>query len=191
MMNKQETIEKIEELKKCSRDALGDGLISLGIDKALNVVKQLDEPEKPVLSKEEAEWLERLKEGKGNELDLCDKADLLYYITREGFVYNKFGFYTDESDDFISLEKKDKTTKMRLVWALLIGYTLEPDKFYTAKLKSTGEYLHYDTYEDKVHHAFAFDSVVKHCKNYHFTKDTLVKYSAWENDAYDVREVEE
>ena len=60
-MNKQEAIEKIEELKKYSCGALGDNWISLGIDKALNVVNQIDEPEKPVLSKEEAEWLEHLK----------------------------------------------------------------------------------------------------------------------------------
>lgn len=71
------------------------------------------------------------------------------------------------------------------------GYEVEKDKFYTAKLKSTGEYLHYDEGYNKVYHTFAFDNVAKHSKHYYFTKDALVKYSAWENDYYDVKEVEE
>lgn len=52
-MNKQEAIEKINELKELSRGALGYDWISLGIDKALDVIKQLDEPDKLVPSKEE------------------------------------------------------------------------------------------------------------------------------------------
>lgn len=52
-MNKQEVIEKIYELKELSRGALGYDWISLGINKALDVIKQLDEPEKPVPSREE------------------------------------------------------------------------------------------------------------------------------------------
>lgn len=78
---------------------------------------------------------------------------------------------------------------MRLALALLNGHTVEPEKFYTAKLKSTGEYLHYDSDEDKFHHTFAFDAVAKRVETYHFTKGELVKYYAWENDYYDVNEV--
>ncbi len=60
-MNKQEAIEEIEELKKLSCGALGYDWISLGIDKALDVIKQLDEPDKPVLSKEEGELVDKVK----------------------------------------------------------------------------------------------------------------------------------
>lgn len=47
-----------------------------------------------------------------------------------------------------------------------------------------------DADDNKFHHTFAFDSVAKRCESYHFTKDELVKYSAWENDYYDTCEVE-
>lgn len=60
-MNKQEVIEKIEELKQLSCGALGYDWISLGIDKALDVIKQLDEPDKPVLSKEEGNRANKVK----------------------------------------------------------------------------------------------------------------------------------
>ena len=60
-MNKQEAIEKIE-------NAIPDFLLNdfqrgkeTGLTYALELVEELDEPEKPVLSKEEAEWLEHLK----------------------------------------------------------------------------------------------------------------------------------
>ena len=191
-MNKEEYIKKLQdELYLDNLDECEESY-NRGISTALCYAHCLDDDYlmKPTLTKEEAERLERLKAEKGNELDLCDKADLLYYITREGFMYNSFVFYPKDSRDLVSLEKKHKTTKMRLVWALLIGYTLEPDRYYTAKLKSTGEYLHYDADDNKFHHTFAFDSVAKRCESYHFTKDELVKYSAWENDYYDTCEVE-
>lgn len=189
-LTKQEVITGIKDEKYLGNLDECEESYNRGLSTALDYVKLLDEPMKPSLTKEEAEWLERLKAEKGNELDFCDKADLLYYITREGFMYNSFVFYPKDSRDLVSLEKKHKTTKMRLVWALLIGYTLEPDRYYTAKLKSTGEYLHYDADDNKFHHTFAFDSVAKRCESYHFTKDELVKYSAWENDYYDTCEVE-
>lgn len=31
--------------------------------------------------------------------------------------------------------------------------------------------------------------MAKNSKHYHFTKDTLLKYNAWENDNYDINEV--
>lgn len=52
-MNKQEAIEKIYELKELSYGALGSNWINLGIDKALDIIKQLDEQEKIVPSREE------------------------------------------------------------------------------------------------------------------------------------------
>ena len=67
-------------------------------------------------------------------------------------------------------------------------YEVEKEK-YTAKLKSTGEYLHYDTHTCKVHHLFQYDDMAKKSRLYHFTEDELRKYNAWENDVYDVNEV--
>ena len=67
-------------------------------------------------------------------------------------------------------------------------YEVEKEK-YTAKLKSTGEYLHYDTHTCKVHHLFQYDDMAKKSRLYHFNEDELRKYNAWENDVYDVNEV--
>ena len=62
-MNKQEVIDDIE-------NAIPDFILNdyqrgkeAGLSKALELVEEL-EPEKVVLSKEEAEWLERLKKAK-------------------------------------------------------------------------------------------------------------------------------
>lgn len=78
-MNKQEVIEN-RGVKKYSCGALGDDWISLGIDKAFNVIKQIDEPEKVVLTEQEAEWVDKLT-------DFYSLPDALYYITRCGFVW--------------------------------------------------------------------------------------------------------
>lgn len=59
-MNKQEVIEKLEYLKllleEGSKDNYNHGFIN-ALTYALNVTKELDEPEKPVLTEEEAEWV--------------------------------------------------------------------------------------------------------------------------------------
>lgn len=135
-MNKQEAIEKIEELKKYSCGALGDDWISLGIDKALNVVKQLDEPEKVVLTKEEAEWLEGLK-----ELSWLNKYDALYYITRQGLGH---GFSYTANGHKVVLETPNKVDDMvdlkaRLVNAMLFGHTVEKEKLYTVEIPNPNE----------------------------------------------------
>lgn len=188
-MNKAEAIEKLNSDKYLNPDNSFQEGYNCGVNNSIETVKELDVVNKPVLTKEEAYWLEELKKTK-NDSSLITKADLLYYITRAGLETNLgFEFYDDDVDDVITLENYDKTTKMCLALALLNGHTVEKDKFYTAKLKSTGEYLHYDSDENKFHHTFAFDSVAKRTETYHFTKDELVKYYAWENDYYDVNEV--
>lgn len=192
-MIKKEYLETLEEEKYSYQGSdLAKG-INIGLDKAIRYAEKLVEPEKAVLNKAEAEWIDKLKVEQ-EKRTFCDEYDLLYFITRQGFSH---GFTIDVAngketpEETITLEGYDKDAKRRLVNALLYGYTIEPEKLYTAKLKSTGEYLRYDTDGDRVHHAITLDSVVKRCENYHFTKDTLVKYSAWGNDSYDVNEVEE
>lgn len=70
------------------------------------------------------------------------------------------------------------------------GYTVEK-KLYTAKLKSTGEYLRYRREFKEIHHFKTTDKDANSYEAYHFTKDELRKYNAWENEAYEVNEVEE
>lgn len=60
-MNKQEVIEKIEACKSpfTSED---DTIFNYGLDKALSIIKQLDEPEKPVVPQFVADWYENNKD---------------------------------------------------------------------------------------------------------------------------------
>lgn len=185
-MNKQEAIEKIEELKKLSCGALGYDWISLGIDKALNAVKQLDEPEKPVLTEEEAEWLEGFK-----RLKWFHKYDMIHYIVTQN-TYNWLLLTSDTKSKLEALSnEKLCDLKMRLIQAALCGYIIKEDKLYTAKLKSTGEYLRFRREFKEIHHFKATDNDANNYEAYHFTKDELIKYHAWENEAYDVKEVKE
>lgn len=202
-MNKQEVIEEIKTCKSeydsNSRDVWSyEKGFEDARSSALNSINKLDEPEKPLLSKEEAEWFEGLKKSLADP----SKINLAYFITRQGwgylFEYTLFE-YTDGFEEtkhvlnpeLYRSQACQDDLKERLLNAVLYGYEVEKEKFYTAKLKSTGEYLHYDEDYNKVHHTFAFDTVAKQSKHYHFTKAELVKYSAWENDAYDVKEVKE
>ena len=167
MINKQEVIEKIEACKSpfTSED---DTIFNYGLDKALSIIKQLDEPEKPVVPQYIDTWI-------------------------QGAKYNGFDLYEAMTDD----EMPDKVTTWivchseTFAKAWLYGYEVEKEKLYTAELMSTGEYLHYDIEADKIHHFFAYGNTAKNSKYYHFTKSTLIQYNAWGNNAYDVNEVEE
>lgn len=185
MMNKQEVIEKIEACKS-PFNSEDDTIFNYGLGKALSIIKQLDEPEKPVLSKEEAEWLEHLK-------SIGNFTHCLYVITRQGwgcdFEFRSHGKKYKLSCASENDGDENELTKNRLVNALIYGYEVEKEKLYTAKLKSTGEYLHYDKDYRETCHQRVPDDVTQKCEGYHFTEDDLIKYYALENEAYDVKEV--
>lgn len=167
-MNKQEAIEKIKSEKK-----LG-GINSYGLgynealDEAIYIVKQLDEPEKPVIPQFIDTWI-------------------------QGAKYNGFDLYEAMTDD----EMSDKVVTWivcnseTFAKAWFYGYEVEKDKLFTAKLKSTNEYLHYDKDYKEIHHFKAPDDVANQTEAYRFTEDDLIKYYVWENEAYDVKEVKE
>lgn len=189
-MNKQEAIDK---LKKESWEYYDSTAPVIETKTVIKIINQIYEPKKPVLSKEEAEWFEGLKKSLTNP----SKNNLIYFITRQGWGY--LFEYTDRFEEtkhvlnpelYRSKSCKDDL-KERLLNAVLYGYTVEPEKLYTAKLKSTGEYLHYDIETDKIHHFFAYGNTAKSSEDYHFTKDTLIHYNAWGNNDYEVDEVEE
>ena len=60
-MNKQEAIE---EIKKQSTQAYDDFAIMR--DTAIHIINQIDEPQKPVVPKFVAEWIEELKKSHSN-----------------------------------------------------------------------------------------------------------------------------
>lgn len=129
-MNKQEAIEKIE-------NAIPDFLLNdfqrgkeTGLTYALELVEELDEPEKAVLNEEEAEWLGRLKKAKSF-------LNCLYVITRQGWGHD-FEFYVHEEKYKLSYrddnDEDSEQTKNRLVNALIYGYEVEKEKLYTVEI---------------------------------------------------------
>lgn len=129
-MKKQEVIDDIE-------NAILDYILNdfqrgkeTGLSYALELVNQIDEPEKPILSKEEAEWLERLKKAKSF-------LNCLYIITRQGWGHD-FEFYVHEEKYKLSYrddnDEDSEQTKNRLVNALIYGYEVEKEKLYTVEI---------------------------------------------------------
>lgn len=129
-MNKQEVIDDIE-------NAIPDFILNdfqrgkeTGLSYALELVKELDEPEKAVLNEEEAEWLGRLKKAKSF-------LNCLYIITRQGWGHD-FEFYVHEEKYKLSYrddnDEDSEQTKNRLVNALIYGYEVEKEKLYTVEI---------------------------------------------------------
>lgn len=175
MINKQEVIEKIEACKSpfISED---DTIFNYGLDKALSIIKQLDEPEKPVVPQFVADWYEN------------NKDDFEYNLYRLCIDFYGRKLHEDLHEWF----KFDKNKPIEtLILMHKFGYEVEKEKLYTAKLKSTNEYLRYDKDYKEIHHFRVPDDVVNQKEAYHFTEDDLIKYHAWENDAYEIEEVEE
>lgn len=189
-MNKQEVIDEIENLEGLN---ILDKTIYFDTEMipknaTLSIVKELDEPEKPVLSKEEAEWLERLKKAKSF-------LNCLYIITRQGWGHD-FEFYVHEEKYKLSYrddnDEDSGQTKNRLVNALIYGYEVEKEKLYTVKFSNEdfGKiYIGIFKAVNKlgISSLSLNDDDVKSW----FTEDELKRFKFWNNPAFEIREVEE
>lgn len=194
-MNKQEYQQKIKNMKrpKFFYAITLDEAYEAGFEEAKNNALFescfLDEPEKPVLTKAEAEWVKNLTE-------FFDTPDALYYITRCG--YSEYPFTFDFWGDTYELPIEEgieygelNKIRERLVNAVVYGYEVEKEKLYTVKLKSTNEYMFYDKDYREIYHIRVSDDGANQSEAYHFTEDKLIKYHAWENEAYEIKEVKE
>ena len=116
-MNKQKAIEKIEKLKgltiKEKNLILDIEMISKG--DVLEIIEQLDEPEKPVVPHFVADWIEEAKEG---ECSLC----------------TAFGLVDGDSRNFDWLFNGDKSNQDTFARAWLDGYEIEQEPLYTVEI---------------------------------------------------------
>lgn len=123
-MNKKEMIEKIKDLKHhVQKKSWVDREL------VLDLVEQLDEPEKVKVSEEEAKFLETF--------DFNCETDVttaLYHVSRVGY-----GYYLKDNND---IELKDLSegfrkleNRKRLIKAILDGYEVEKEKRYTVTVK--------------------------------------------------------
>ena len=171
-MNKQEAIEKINELKELSHGALGADWIELGIDKALDVVKQLDDvvkppkskslvPENPVVPKYVADFYESIKyDFEWGLYKLCVK-----------FHENKL-----RSDLHAWFNDNNNKCIETLVKMKLFGYEIEKEKLYKVSLKKNGLGIGIQKQDGSFKEKF--------------TKTELSEYDFNDLDVYEVKEVE-
>lgn len=149
-MNKQEGIEEIKNLEGLT---ILDKTINFDSEmipkkEVLNIINQIDEPEKPLLSKEEAEWVDKLTNS--NNL-----SDSLYYITRCGFRY-PFVFVDNGKIYKLSINTKNIKNyedlckiKERLINAVIYGYEVKKEKLYTVELPNSNNFEHLMLQKDR------------------------------------------
>lgn len=146
-----------------------------GINFALYAIDSIDEPEKPVVPQYVADWYEKNEYSlERNIYTLCIRS-----YQRE-LPKEEFSKWFDD----VRNKAIETLVKMKLY-----GYEVEKEKLYTAKLKSTDEYLDYDKDYKEIRHFKVPDDVANKVEGYHFTEDELKKYNAWKNEAYEVTEV--
>ena len=124
-MNKQELIKKYKRLEGVW-DAPG---AETARQIFLQDLEQLDEPEKVVVSEEEAKFLKTF-----NFRRESDVTKALYYVSRIGFCY----YLTDGFDTELkglSEGFRDLENRKRLIRAILFGYEVEKEKRYLVKAK--------------------------------------------------------
>ena len=178
-MNEQELINYTKEEQRAHQESSD---FQLGYRTAMKRVFaktiELDELRKPVIPRAVADWYEN------------NKYTFEYSLAQLINDYYKGAIEDDNLRLWFGYNLDYDKPIETLVNVHQLGYKVYEEKLYTAKLKSTGEYLHYEAEIDEVHHFRSFDSVAKRSKNYHFTEDELLKYNAWGNSAYEVEEVE-
>ena len=133
-MNKQEVIEKIKK-EKSPFNSWEDLNRNNALDVALDIVEKLDEQKKPVLTEEEAEWVEGLKDEQKRR-PFWTKYSMLYFVTRAGFGYG-FSYDNDREDREVELKHYSHVIhaeKERLTNAILYGYEIEKKKLYTVEI---------------------------------------------------------
>lgn len=189
-MNKKEAVKSIR-----NKEILGltttyeDKRYNEGLITALSYIEQIDEPEKPVLSKEEAEWVDKLT-------DFYSLPDALYRITRSGyshwFTFNFCGdtyeLPIEEDTDYAELT----IIKERLVDAVVYGYEVEKEKLYTVKFANEdfGK-LYIGIHKETNTLRFGTLPLNNEKVKSWFTEDELKRFKFWDNPAFEVKEVKE
>lgn len=110
-MNKQEEIERIES----RAFNIGDTDLVVGLSYTKNIINQINKPQKVVVPKFVAEWIEEAKEG---ECSLC----------------TALGLVDGDSRNFDWLFNGDKSNQDTFARAWLDGYEIEQEPLYTVEI---------------------------------------------------------
>lgn len=120
-MNKQEVIEKIEGKRTGCDDTIWGGAYDEAIDDASAIVRQLDEPEKPVVPQFVADWYEN------------NEYDFEYNLYRLCTLFTERKLFKELDEWFDNDNNKPIET---LVMMHKFGYEVEKEKLYTVELPS-------------------------------------------------------
>lgn len=152
------------------------------IDFALGVFKELDksEKEKPVLSEAEDEWL------KGLQIFYPMRSDQIYIVARQGWGYD-FEYRVADKEYRLSYEpyKSKECTdyvKIRLLNAIIYGYTVNKEKRYIVEIPNNveGQYtLLFKNHEGKIILGNFDNEACKNYPNVHLTEDEIKKDFEW------------
>lgn len=157
-------------------------------------IVSVNEPEKPILIKEEAEWLEGLIKF----VKSCGQSiyNALYYITRQGYGY-LFEYIDHDKDKSFILSNRiyprelyPDDLKERFVNALLYGYEVEKEKLYTVKFSNEDfgkTYIGIIKTVNKI--GISTVPINDECSKCYFTKSELEEFKFWNNPAFEIKEV--
>lgn len=126
-MNKQELIEKIDNLQY----SLSWNIPRINKEIVLDLIEQLDEPQKITIPQVVADWIEWTKK---DGLDLQDAMNLISGEENEKLLR---WFYNESNQETFAR-------------AWLDGYEVEKEKRYTVKMRATKQPLFYNSLEKRL-----------------------------------------
>lgn len=122
-MNKQEAINKLESIKVIGNDAIA-ACYNESMNAGITLMKKIDEPQKPVVPKFVAEWIELCKE----------KADLISCLSGSyEYGVNQYERITEDEDWLFEADHQELVAR-----AWLDGYEVEKESLYYVQLKIPG-----------------------------------------------------
>ena len=129
-MNIQELIDYCNAIKENKNQFIN----CIDVNGIIKRIEQLDEPQKVVVSEEEAKFLKTF-----NFRHESDVTKALYYVSRTGFCY----YLTDGFDTELkglSEGFRDLENRKRLIKAILDGYYVEKEKRYRISMLKARNY---------------------------------------------------
>lgn len=180
-MNKQELIENIKNISVVVSDTtINYRGVMVSMNEVLNIIKQLDEPEKPVVPQFVADFYESIKDDFEDKVyDLC-----VQYHLEESELNSDVAMWFDHS--------KNKPIET-LVMMHKFGYEVKKAKFYTARLKliSVKKYSYINREKDEKRLFISDSDGLTDVYQTHFTQAELEELDVWNNSAFEFEEVEE
>ena len=206
-MNKQEAIEKINKLKmafatKLARSekkslSLTSGATVVELQDVIDIVNQIDEPEKVKLTKAQEDYLLGFGDIENKESE--DRMAALYYIVRVGWGYLFTAAPSAGSDEIplnsdyykkLSGNLDIDDLKTLLIKALVNGYEVEKEKRYTARLKvvtiKKAGYLNRHNKNDSITIDTSYTAGGQY--QVYFTRSELEELNVWDNPAFEIEE---